>query len=66
MRAGLSESAPASNSGSRMFQQKYFAWYKSSDKRNYNLKDKRSMDQFDDLPDVVKKDDKPKFQTEVH
>ena len=24
------------------------------------------MDQFDDLPDVVKKDDKPKFQTEVH
>ena len=23
------------------------------------------MDQFDDLPDVVEKDDKPKFQTEV-
>ena len=24
------------------------------------------MDQFDDLPDVVEKDDKPKFKTEVH
>ena len=24
------------------------------------------MDQFDDLPDVVEKDDKPKFVTEVH
>ena len=23
------------------------------------------MDQFDDLPDIVEKDDKPKFQTEV-
>ena len=24
------------------------------------------MDQFDDLPDVVEKDAKPQFQTEVH
>ena len=24
------------------------------------------MDQFDDLPDVVDKDDKPRFLTEVH
>ena len=24
------------------------------------------MDQFDDLPDVVEKDTKPKFETEVH
>ena len=24
------------------------------------------MDEFDDLPDVVEKDDKPKFQTEMN
>ena len=24
------------------------------------------MDQFDDLPDIIEKDTKPKFQTEVH
>ena len=24
------------------------------------------MDQFDDLPDIVEKDDRPQFQTEVH
>ena len=32
----------------------------------YSFAIKYKMDQFDDLPDVVEKDTKPKFQTEVH
>ena len=32
----------------------------------YSFAIKYKMDQFDDLPDVVEKDTKPTFQTEVH